>query len=96
VLEKEATGKNLDGGARVKARDVQRRIMEDVDANAPSTLNRPTQSLSATTILLCTMPEPSTIEGRRIHGELRELLECTVVQQAESLASRLREPTSDH
>jgi hypothetical protein len=42
------------------------------------------------------MLEPSTTEGRRIHGELRRLLECVAVQQAESSASRLREPASSH
>ena len=70
--------------------------MEDADADAPPALNRASQSLSATTILLCTMPEPSTIKGRCIHDKLRELLECAAVQQAESSASRLREVTSDH
>jgi hypothetical protein len=36
------------------------------------------------------MPEPSTIEGRRVQGELKGLLENAVVQQAESSASRKR------
>jgi hypothetical protein len=39
------------------------------------------------------MLEPSTTKGCHIHGELRGLLECVVVQQDESSASRLREPT---
>ena len=39
-------------------------------------------------MLLRTMPEPSTLEGRRVHGELRDLLETAAVQQAESSASR--------
>jgi hypothetical protein len=34
------------------------------------------------------MPEPSTTEGRRIQGELKNLLEDAVVRQAESSASR--------
>jgi hypothetical protein len=82
--------------ARAKALDIQRRIMEDVDAIAPPALNRASQSLAAAVILLRTMQEPSTTEGRHVHGELRELLECTVVQQAESSASQLREPASSH
>jgi hypothetical protein len=41
------------------------------------------------------MSEPSTTEGRRIHGEIKGLLECAAVQQAESSASRLREPASE-
>jgi hypothetical protein len=40
------------------------------------------------------MPEPSTTEGCCIHCELQGLLECATVQQAESSASRFREPAS--
>jgi hypothetical protein len=79
ALEREATGKVLDGGTRAKACDVQRRIMEDADATEPLILNRASQSLTATTLLPHTMPEPSTIEGRRVHDELRELLEYTII-----------------
>jgi hypothetical protein len=70
ALEREAANKTLDGGARAKARDVQCRIMEDVDAGAFPILNRASQSLTAVALLLCTMPEPSTNEGRLIHYEL--------------------------
>jgi hypothetical protein len=63
--------------------------MEYADAAAPLVLNRASQSLAAAAPLLRTMPEPSTIEGCRVHGELRELLECAAVKQTESLASRL-------
>jgi hypothetical protein len=69
--------------------------MEDAEANAPPALNWASQSL-ATAILLRAMPEPSTTEGRHIHDELWELLECADVQQVESSASRLREPISSH
>jgi hypothetical protein len=34
------------------------------------------------------MPEPSTTEGRRIHGELKNLLEDVAVRRGESSASR--------
>jgi hypothetical protein len=77
-------------------RDIQRRIMEVVEADAPLALNRASQSHAVVVILIRTMPEPSTTEGRRVHGELWELLECAVVQHAESLASRLWEPVSGH
>ena len=45
-------------------------------------------------MLVRAMPEPSTTEGRRVRGELRDLLETAAVQQAESSASRWREDTS--
>jgi hypothetical protein len=38
-------------------------------------------------MLLRTMPEPSTTEGRRIQGELKDLLENAAARQAESSAS---------
>jgi hypothetical protein len=42
------------------------------------------------------MPEPSTTEGRRIQGELKNLLEDTTVRQAESSASRRQGYPSEH
>jgi hypothetical protein len=80
-------GKALDGGAWAKARDVLRRIEEDADTAEPPAHNRASRSLAAAALLLRTMPEPSTTEGRHIHGELRGLLECAAVQQAKSSAS---------
>jgi hypothetical protein len=88
--------KALNGGARAKARDVQHRIEEDVDATASPVLNRASQSLAAAALLLRTMPKASTTDGRCIHGEHRGLLECATVQQAESSVSRLLEPASSH
>jgi hypothetical protein len=82
-LEQEWAGRALAGGARHRARDVQRRIIDDARAGLP-------QNLAAATMLLRTMPEPSTTEGRRIQGELKDLLENAVVRQAESSASRRR------
>ena len=41
------------------------------------------------------MPKPSTMEGRWVRGELRDLLETAAVQQAESSASRRCGGTSD-
>jgi hypothetical protein len=80
---------------KAKARDVHRRIMEDAEAEAPLAFHRASQNLIATAILLRTMLEPSTTEGRQIHSEIWGLLECVVVQQAESSASRLQEPASE-
>jgi hypothetical protein len=42
------------------------------------------------------MPEPSTTEGRRVQGELKDLLENVVVRQAESSASQRRGCPSEH
>jgi hypothetical protein len=50
--------------------------MEDVEVEAPPAFHRASQNLIAAAILLRNMPEPSTTEGRRIHGEIRGLLEC--------------------
>ena len=46
-------------------------------------------------MLVQTMPEPSTTEGRWVRGELRDLLETAAVQQAESSTSRRRGAVSD-
>jgi hypothetical protein len=42
------------------------------------------------------MPEPSTTEGRRIQGELKNLLEDAAVRRAESSASRKQGYPSEH
>jgi hypothetical protein len=42
------------------------------------------------------MPGPSTTEGRRIQGELKNLLEGAAVRRAESSASRRRADPSEH
>jgi hypothetical protein len=47
-------------------------------------------------MLLRAMPEPSTTEGRRIQGELRDLLEDAAVRRAESSASRRQADPSEH
>jgi hypothetical protein len=54
--------------------------MEGVGADPPPAFHKASQNLAAAAILLRTMPEPSTTEGRRIHGEIRGLLECAAVQ----------------
>jgi hypothetical protein len=47
-------------------------------------------------MLLRTMPEASTTEGRRIHGELKDLLEDSAVRRAESSVSRRQGCPSEH
>jgi hypothetical protein len=47
-------------------------------------------------MLLRTMPKPSTTEGRRIQGELKDLLENAAVRRVESSASRRRGCPSEH
>jgi hypothetical protein len=42
------------------------------------------------------MPEPSTIEGRRIQGELKNLLEDATVRRTESSASRRQRYPPEH
>jgi hypothetical protein len=47
-------------------------------------------------MLLRTMPEPSTTEGRHIQGKLKDLLEGAAVRRAESSTSRRRADPSEH
>jgi hypothetical protein len=47
-------------------------------------------------MLLRAMPKPSTTEGRRIQGELKNLLEGAAVRRAESSASRRRADPLEH
>jgi hypothetical protein len=70
------------------AQDVQHRIADDARARLPPASSGVGQNLAAAAILLRAMPEPSTTKGRRIQGELKNLLEDAVVRRAESSASR--------
>jgi hypothetical protein len=87
-IEQEWAGRALTGGARHRARDVQRRIIGDARVGLPLAFSGASQNLAAAAMLLWTMPEPSTTEGRRIQGELKGLLEDAAVRRAESSASR--------
>jgi hypothetical protein len=79
-IEQEWAGRALAGEARHQAQDVQRRITDDARARLPPASSGVGQNLAAATILLRTMPEPSTTEGRRIQGELKNLLEDAAVR----------------
>jgi hypothetical protein len=89
-LEQEWVGRALAGGVRHRARDVQRHIIDDARAMLPPTFNGAGHNLAAAAMLLRTMPEPSTTEGRCIQGKLKDLLENAAARRAESFASRRR------
>jgi hypothetical protein len=87
-IEQEWAGRALAGGAPHRARDVQRRIIDEARAGLPPAFSGVGQNLAAVVMLLRAMPEPSTTEGRRIQGEFKGLLENAAVRWAESSASR--------
>jgi hypothetical protein len=87
-IEQERAGRALDGEARHQAQDVQRRIADDARARLPPASSGVSQNMAAAAILLRAMPEPSTTEGRRIQGELKNLLEDAAIRQAESSTSQ--------
>jgi hypothetical protein len=95
-IEQGWAGRALAGGARHRARDVQRRIVDDARARLPPAFSGVGQNLDAAAMLLRTMPEPSTTEGRRIQGELKDLLEDAAVRRTESSASRRQGCPSEH
>jgi hypothetical protein len=67
---------------------LQHRVANDVRVRPPPASSGVGQNLAAAAMLLRAMPEPSTTEGRRIQGELKNLLEGAAVRRAESSASR--------
>jgi hypothetical protein len=95
-IEQEWAGRALAGGARHRAQDVQRRIVDDARAGLPPAFSGVGQNLAAAAMLLRAMPEPSTTEGRRIQGEVKGLLENAAVRRTESSASRRQGCLSEH
>jgi hypothetical protein len=95
-IEQEWAGRALAGEARHQARDVQRRIADDAKARLPPASSGVGQNLAAAAILLRAMPEPSTTEGRRIQGEIKNLLEDAAVRRAKSSASRRQGCPPEH
>jgi hypothetical protein len=95
-IKQEWASRALAGEARHRARDVQRHIVDDARAGLPPVFSGAGQNLAAAAMLLRTMPEPSTTEGRRIQGKLKDLLEDVAVRRAESSASRRRGCPSEH
>jgi hypothetical protein len=86
-IGQEWAGRALAGEARYQAQDIQRRITDDARARLPPASSGVGQILAAAAILLRAMSEPSTTEGRRIQGELKNLLEDAAVRWAKSSAS---------
>jgi hypothetical protein len=95
-IEQEWAGRALAGEACHRARDIQRRIVDDARARLPPASSGVGQNLAAAAMLLRAMPEPSTTEGRRIQGELKNLLEDAVVRWAESSTSRRQGCPPEH
>ena len=95
-IGQERAGRAPPGEARHLAQDVQNRITDNARARLPPASSGVGQNLAAAAILLRAMPEPSTTEGRRIQGELKNLLEDAAVRRAESSASRRRGCPSEH
>jgi hypothetical protein len=67
-IEQEWAGRALAGGARHRAQDVQRRIVDDARAGLPPAFSGVGQNLAAAAMLLRAMPEPSTTEGATYLG----------------------------
>jgi hypothetical protein len=95
-IDQEWAGRTLAGEACHRAQDIRRRIVDNARAALPTTVSGSGQDLAAAAMLLRAMPEPSTTEGRRIQGELRDLLEGVAVRRAKSSASRRRADPSEH
>jgi hypothetical protein len=87
-IRQEWAGRAPVGEARHLAQDVQHLIANDARARLPPASRGVGQNPAAAAILLRAMPEPATTEGRRIQGELKNLLEDVAVRRAESSASR--------
>jgi hypothetical protein len=95
-IGQEWAGQPLAGEARHLPQGIQHRIADDARARPPPTSSGVGQNLATAAILLCAMPEPSTTEGRRIQGELKNLLEDAAVRRAESSTSRRQGYPSEH
>jgi hypothetical protein len=95
-IGQEWAGRAPAGEERHLAQDVQHRIADDARARLPPTSSGVGQNLAAAAILLRAMSEPSTTEGRRIQGELKNLLEDAAVRRAESSTSRRQGYPPEH
>jgi hypothetical protein len=95
-IGQEWTDRALAGEARHLAQDVQHRIANNPRARLPPASSGVGQNLAAAAILLRAMPEPSTTKGRRIQGEIKNLLEDAALRRTESSASRRQGVPPDH
>jgi predicted component of type VI protein secretion system len=69
TLEHERAARAHGGGARERAHNVNRCIVED-RAGEPPVFSRASQNVVAATMLLRNMPEPSNPEARRARDEI--------------------------
>jgi hypothetical protein len=95
-IGQEWAGRAPAGEACHLAQDVQHRIADDARARLHPASSGVSQNLAAVAILLRAMPEPSTTEGRRIQGELKNLLDDTAVRRAESSVSQRQGYPPEH
>jgi hypothetical protein len=95
-IGQEWAGQPPAGEARHLPQGIQHRIADDVRVRPPPDSSGVGQNLAPAAILLRAMPEPSTTEGWRIQGELKNLLEDAAVRRAESSASRRQGYPSEH
>jgi hypothetical protein len=95
-IEQERADRAFAGEVRHRARDVHRRIVDDARARLPPTSSGVGQNIAAAAMLLRAMLDPSTTEGWRIQGELKNLLEDAAVRWAESSASRRQGCPPEH
>jgi hypothetical protein len=95
-IGQEWAGQPPAGEVRHLPQGIQHCIADDVRVRPPPVSSGVGQNLAAAAILLRAMPEPSTTEGRRIQGELKNLLEDAAVRRVESSASRRQGYPSEH
>jgi tyrosyl-tRNA synthetase len=79
TLGHECVARAHGGGARERAQDVNRRIVE-YRAIEPLVFGRASQNVVAAAMLLHNMPELSNPEARRARDEIRGLLETAAMQ----------------
>jgi hypothetical protein len=92
----EWAGQPPSGEVRHLPQGIQHRIADDVRMRPPPSSSGVGLNLAAAAMLLRAMSEPSTTEGRRIQGDLKNLLEGAAVRWAESSASRRQGYPSEH
>jgi hypothetical protein len=83
-------------GERVRelGKHARERINVDFNVDDANTPPRASQKLITAAMLLRAMPAPSTLEARNLHCKAQAPIEQAAVQQAESSASRMRQPGS--
>jgi hypothetical protein len=78
TLEQERAARARGGGARERAHDVNRHIIEDRVVDPP-VFSRASQNVVAAAMLLRNMPEPSNPDAHRARDEIQGLLETAAM-----------------